>query len=140
MKFKQLWKFARLYFHFSKNYFLNAIRNTENYSKSIAIDFDGVLAHYVIGMASRDEQGLPINDARVALEQLKLDGYNIIIWTSRPITRNLKKWFSKFNIPYDYLIQKPDCHIFIDDRAIKFNGNWNDTLQEIKQFREWWRK
>lgn len=140
LKFQQLWKFAKLYFYFSKNYFLNAIRSTENHSKSIAIDFDGALAHYIPGMASRDEQGLPIRHAREALKQLKHDyRYNIIIWTSRPITRNLERWFRKYGIPYDKIIQKPDCHMFIDDRAIKFNGNWNETLQEIKQFREWWK-
>lgn len=139
MKFNQLCKYARLYFYFSKNYFLNAFRNTENYSKSIAIDFDGVLANYIPGMASRDEQGLPIKDARTALIQIKQDGYDIIIWTSRPITKNLKQWFKDYDIPYDYIITKPDCHLFVDDRAINFNGNWNETLQEIKQFREWWR-
>ncbi|KKN59089.1 hypothetical protein LCGC14_0545690 [marine sediment metagenome] len=140
MKFKQLCKYARLYFYFSKNYFLNAIRSTENNGKSIAIDFDGVLAHYKPGMASRDEHGLPLTHARVALEQLKhVHGYSIIIWTSRPITRNLKRWLSKFSIPFDKIIQKPDCHMFIDDRAIKFNGDWNETIQEIKQFKEWWR-
>lgn len=141
MKLKQFCKYARLYFYFSKNYFLNALRSTENHSKSIAIDFDGVVAHYVPGMASRDEQGLPIDDARVAMRRLKHDfRFNIIIWTSRPITRNLKRWLENYNIPYDKIIQKPDCHMFIDDRAIKFNGNWNETLQEIKRFREWWRE
>lgn len=139
MMFKQVWKYARLYFYFSKNYFLNAIRSTESNGKSIAIDFDGVLAHYIPGMASRDEQGLPIQHARKVLKQLKLCGYNIIIWTSRPITRSLKSWFHDYDIPCDKIIQKPDCSLFIDDRAISFQGDWNETLQEIEQFKEWWR-
>ena len=139
MKFKQLWKYTRLYFYFSKNYFLNAIRSTENNGKSIAIDFDGVLAHYVPGMASRDEQGLPIRYAREALKQLKQDGYSIIIWTSRPITRSLKSWFNDYDFPYDKIIQKPDCHWFVDDRAINFKGDWNETIREIRQFKEWWK-
>lgn len=106
----------------------------------IAIDFDGVLAHYTPGMASRDEIGLMIDGACCALRKLKQDGFSIIIWTSRQITDNLRKWLSDYNIPYDEIISKPDCSIFIDDRALTFTGNWNKTLVQIARFREWWRK
>jgi len=105
----------------------------------IAIDFDGVLAHYKPGMATDDKQGLPIGGAREALINFKDRGFEIIIWTSRPITDNLKKWFEVYAIPYDEIIEKPDCHLFIDDRAIQFKGNWNNVLEEIDNFSEWWR-
>lgn len=106
----------------------------------IAIDFDGVLAQYMPGMASNDICGMPIEHAKEAVQALKdVFGYRIIIWTSRPITDNLKRWFKVNNVPYDEILPKPDCDLFIDDRAITFNGIWIKTLSQIEQFSEWWR-
>ncbi len=108
--------------------------------KKIAIDFDGVLAHYSPGMASKDVQGEPILGAKEALDKFKEDGYFIVIWTSRPITEALYDWFSIYDIPFDDIVAKPDCHFFIDDRAINFNGDWKHCLQNIENFKEWWVK
>jgi hypothetical protein len=107
--------------------------------RKIAIDFDGVLANYIPGMASRDKTGSPIAGAKLSLRKLRNLDYRIIIWTSRPITDNLIRWFEKCEIPYDEIISKPDFHIFIDDRAIRFEGNWEETLNEIEHFKEWWK-
>ncbi len=31
---------------------------------------------------------------------------------------------------------KPPALIYVDDRAVRFRGNWDDVLDEIRQFRK----
>jgi len=32
---------------------------------------------------------------------------------------------------------KPTAHIYIDDRAVCFNGVWDDTIKNIESFKQW---
>jgi len=107
-------------------------------SQSIIIDFDGVLAHYKPGMAIRDEQGDPIEGAVEAMVAFKKRGYTLIIHTSRPITKKLRKWFEYWDCPYDYIVPTPDGIIFIDDRAFTFKGSWEGIVEEVESFKPWW--
>ena len=54
-----------------------------------------------------------------------------------------KNWLKKENI-YSYFkeitnIKKP-ASIYIDDRALKFNGNFGKTLEEIENFTVYWKE
>jgi hypothetical protein len=40
-------------------------------------------------------------------------------------------WLTKWEIPFDEIWSKPNCDIFIDDKAVKFT-NWENIKQEIK--------
>lgn len=76
--------------------------------KTIAIDFDGVLADYSKGYQGKDVFGTPIPGADNATKVLKENGWRIIIYTTRPNTDALRKWLKENGITYDYINENPD--------------------------------
>ncbi len=120
-------------------------------AKSICIDFDGTIAKYE-GFKGKGIFGDPIPGTKEATEQLRSAGYKIIIHTTRSETGSISEYLNKHNIIYDYINFNPDnfelqlsphkpvADLYIDDRAIKFEGNWKDTMQQITDYKEWWRK
>jgi len=34
---------------------------------------------------------------------------------------------------------KPPAYIYLDDRALKFDGNYDKTLEEIKNYKAYWK-
>jgi len=118
-------------------------------SKTVAVDFDNTIAEYH-GWSGIGEFGEPIQNAKWALDLMKKQlGYTIIIYTCRLEIPAVKEYLDKHEIPYDYVNHNPknselDLHpmkiiadIYIDDRAIGFNGSWNETIAEVTKFRLW---
>ena len=118
--------------------------------RTICIDFDGVLAVRP-EKYEHDVFGEMVPSADVATGILKEKGYTIIIYTTRPATDAMKKWLKDNNIKYDYINENPDqpedspiekgCKIvadmYVDDRAIDFNGDWDWKLNRIAEFTPW---
>jgi len=105
--------------------------------KTIAFDFDGVIAKYD-GWKGADVFGAPHWEVMAAMKQLKASGYHIIIWTTRRATAGLKAYLERNSIPYDSINStshnppgtstKPIYHVFIDDRAIQYRGQKAEKL------------
>lgn len=117
-------------------------------TKTIAIDFDGVLADYSNGYQGKDVFGTPIPGADNATKVLKENGWRIIIYTTRPDTEALRHWLKENNITYDYINENPEqpeeskgckliADIYLDDRAISFNGQWEWVVGNIASFSPW---
>lgn len=106
----------------------------------VCIDIDGTLceirqAHQTYA----DVQPLP-----GAIEQLKAmrkAGYYIILATARHMKtcdsnvgmviarqgKTLLQWLEDHQIEYDEIwFGKPNADLYIDDRALRFDGNWHD--------------
>lgn len=105
----------------------------------IVIDLDGTICHLKNENQTYD-QVLPISGVKEILENWKTQGHTIIIQTARNMATqnsNLGKvmkniglitleWLQKHEIPYDEIyFGKPNGHIYIDDRAFRFNS-WED--------------
>ena len=113
--------------------------NNMNIRKTIAIDLDGVLDDY----KKYDENKIPKirQGAREFIQELHKNGYNLVLFTNRKpllaskwlIENNLDKYFS------DVTNIKPKATMYIDDRAIKFDGNYDTTLDSIKRFKVYWK-
>lgn len=117
--------------------------------KTICIDFDGVLADYSEG--GKDKFGDMVPNADNGTAILKKKGYRIIIYTTRPVTDALKNWLKENKITYDYINENPDqpkdapidkgckivADIYLDDRGIRFRGNWEWVMREIAEFTPW---
>ncbi len=110
------------------------------YQPTVALDFDGVIHAYISGW-----QGMtvipdkPVIGVKQALEILKLEGYKVIIYSTRGSTpqgrKAMQKWLKKWRIKVDGIVtEKPPCVCYVDDRAILFNGNWDKTINDILNF------
>lgn len=122
----------------------NTNRHTDKrrnmYTRKILIDLDGVLNEY--GNEKYNENHIP-NIKLGAIEFLKeLSDYaDLYLFTSR----NLKltaKWLFDNNIDKyfkDITNIKIPSYLYIDDRCICFKGDYRKTLNEIKQFKTYWK-
>ncbi len=110
---------------------------------AVCIDFDGVI---VKESPSIDTFGELIPGAKEALESLRESGYKIIIHTSRSDSfealMKIMDFLDDNGIPYDEINVNSDCcwsapkppaDLYIDDRALRFNGDWPETLAAAEQ-------
>ena len=112
------------------------------FMKRIMIDLDGVLNEY--GEEPFDENYIPEmkKGADKFLKELSEPNTELYLFT----TRNLllaTKWLEKNKIDKyfkDVTNVKSPAYIYIDDRAIRFDGDYSNTLKEIKNYRVYWKK
>lgn len=110
------------------------------YKKKILIDLDGVLNEY--GKEKFDENCIPEIKigAREFLEELHKEA-ELYLFT----TRNLllaTKWLIKYDLDKyfkDITNIKIPSYLHIDDRTICFKGDYNTALDEIKNFKVYWK-
>ena len=110
-----------------------------NFKKKILIDLDGVLNQY----EKFDENFIPPirEGAREFIENLFNEETELYLFT----TRNLllaSKWLIENDLDKyfkDVTNIKIPAYLYIDDRCIKFDGNYEQTLKEIKSFKVYWK-
>lgn len=122
--------------------------NIEEYdnlkTKRIMIDLDGVIHDYNEGFKDGTLYGKVIKGTKEAIQELRNNGYLVIIFTARLSVKShgidavkkqrirIKKWLQKNGIEVDGLTsEKLPADVYIDDRAIEFTGNWKDTLNKV---------
>ncbi|QIG71675.1 putative dehalogenase hydrolase-like protein [Rhizobium phage RHph_TM40] len=116
---------------------------------TFAIDFDGVIYPYKNGYNNGLMSEDPIPGARDALVHLRNEGHKIVINTCRGAVEDLKSYFNLHDIPFDEINEnsdnyedsnkgKPFADYYIDDRAIRFEGDWSLTLDEVRRKRFPW--
>jgi hydroxymethylpyrimidine pyrophosphatase-like HAD family hydrolase len=115
--------------------------------KTICVDLDGTLAHYD-RWRGVDHFGEPIAGGKAALTDLKQQGWTIIIFTTRSDIDRIRQFLEKYEIPFDYINENPNqpadanggkliADVYVDDRAVQFNGDWADALHQIVNFEPW---
>lgn len=108
--------------------------------KTVCLDFNGVLDDYVgwvnggIGTEYAPKQGL-----RTFLQSMTED-YDVVICTViKPA--HVQAWLSKYDLA-QYIKQvtntKPIASIYVDDRAVCFDGDYDALLIKIKAFKPYW--
>jgi hypothetical protein len=109
----------------------------------IAVDFDGVIHGYSKGWQKGIIYDAPVPGCKEALEQLRTAGYKIWVFSARQEEAGIKEYMEKNDLPYDriHMGRKPmQAALFIDDKAITFTGNWDQTLKDVENFLPWTKK
>lgn len=119
--------------------------------RTICVDFDGVIADYTKGFQGRGVFGDPLPNTALILNKLRINGWKIIIFTTRSEVDELTKYLAKNQIPYDEINKnsdnppgtnkgKPIAEVYLDDRALTFTGDWVETYRQILDFKPWFEK
>lgn len=108
----------------------------------ILIDFDKVIHSYHEGWLDGSIYGYPIQGSKESIEHL-IKIYDIYIFTSRISKEQenyeaqklmISDWLNKYHIPYtDITSDKLSAVVYIDDRGVRFEGNWLQTMLQLKQ-------
>lgn len=109
--------------------------------QTICLDFDGVVHSYRSGWQGAGSiPDPPIHGTDKAIARLRQD-YEVVIHSARCATaagrEAIARWLAKHHIEVDAICEhKPPAMVYIDDRAIRFEGSWADTMGQIHQFRK----
>jgi hypothetical protein len=115
-------------------------------SRTIAIDFDGVIHSFELGFHDGTIYGTPIEGSIEAVRRIA-EKYTVVIYTAkakkdRPLvngktgTELVWEWLEKYNLKEhiaDVTAEKPRCICYIDDKAVQFL-NWNQALNDLVKF------
>jgi hypothetical protein len=118
----------------------------------LAVDFDGVISQYN-GWQGLGSFGPPVDNAKPCMDALKAMGWDIIIFTTRgEDIEAVKDYLHANRIPYDKINENVEgspsnvndkkviADVYLDDRAVRFEGDWVDASAEIIFKSEpWWR-
>src|SRR4030042_1183816 len=105
---------------------------------TVCVDFDGVLNDY---RGYKEGYVYPLNkDGIAVVRKLKEIGFRVVILSSARlagIERALHDAFLDDVVDQITNVKVPAI-AYIDDRAITFRGNFQETLEELLNFRTWW--
>jgi hypothetical protein len=118
----------------------------EDETKTIAIDFDGVIHSFEFGFHDGTIYGTPLPGSLESIKKIA-EKYKIVIYTAkakkdRPLingktgTELVWEWLKKYEIDTlitDVTAEKPRAVCYIDDKAIQFI-NWNQALNDLSTF------
>lgn len=100
-------------------------------ASTLCVDLDATLCQAAEDYATAE----PIAGARDAIHSLRESGWVIVIHTARHFN-NWKitvDWLADRGFEYDQLVfGKPPARYYIDDRALPFTGDWNDTMGRLQ--------
>ena len=120
--------------------------NEKEWSNTICLDFDGVIAEY-----GNEKQGHPVFGAITGMDNLIKAGWWIDVYSGRSVTpegiESLRDWFRENALPLktacdngtiSFPDHKPTAKIYVDDRGWHFTGWSSLTPEACEAFRAWW--
>ena len=95
--------------------------------KTICVGFDGILNEY--NGYEEGNLGEPLTGSKEFIKELRKK-YKVVILTSRP-KEQVIDWLNNNGFPsMEVTNRKIPAVAYIDDRAIRFNGNYKQTIHE----------
>jgi len=107
---------------------------------TICIDLNGVLDMYS-GWKGEGHMDPPRPGADRFLAELAKD-YRVVILTTQQVER-VWAWLQDYGLDRwvdEVTDRKPPALVYVDDRAVCFRGDFNETLREIRRFRPHWKE
>lgn len=109
---------------------------------TVVFDFDGVIHCYTSGWQGIDIiSDPPVEGIREVITKLR-KRYRLIVVSSRCRERKgmqaIQKWLREHHIEVDGVTyEKEPAIVYVDDRALTFNGDPKNLAAEIQNFKPW---
>ncbi len=113
--------------------------------KTVVFDFDGVIHSYISGWQGPEViTDQPVPGIREAIRDLRDRGYEVVVVSTRCAIQSgvaaVRDYLQKYNIVVDDVVaHKPPAIVYIDDRAICFDGTPSTLVDQIEQFKPWYK-
>lgn len=111
--------------------------------KTVVFDFDGVIHSYTSGWQGADAiPDPPVPGIKEAIDEIRDAGYEVIVVSTRCATTEghgaIRAWLIDHDIVVDDVkVEKPPAIVYIDDRAICFDGDTRTLITKIQAFKPW---
>lgn len=111
--------------------------------QTVVFDFDGVIHSYTSGWKGNDViPDPPVPGIREAIAEIRAAGYEVVVVSTRCSSilglNAIERYLEKHDIVVDGIrMEKPPAIVYIDDRAICFDGNPATLLGKIQTFKPW---
>lgn len=111
--------------------------------KTVVFDFDGVIHSYTSGWQGIDSiSDPPVPGITQVIKELRGLGYKVVIHSTRCSSERGKdailRWLDKYDIAVDDVSEtKPSAVCYVDDRAIRFDGNTKNLVRQITEFKSY---
>ena len=113
----------------------------------VGIDFDGVIHANTKGFYDGTVYDDPVPGSRAALEELSKN-FTVIIYSAKARQDRMLvngktgveliwEWLKKYDMDRfveDVTAEKPRAVFYIDDKAVRFDGLWEDTLSRLAEY------
>lgn len=115
-------------------------------AKTVVFDFDGVIHSYKSGWKGVDViPDPPVLGIKEAIHDIRNAGYEVVVVSTRTSTNRgylaVSTWLQQHNIVVDKICsEKPPAIVYIDDRAICFDGHPETLLDSISKFEPWYKR
>lgn len=114
--------------------------------QTVVFDFDGVIHSYTSGwLGVTNIPDPPVPGIKEAIAEIRAAGYEVVVVSTRTADvlgfQAVRAWLMDNDIEVDRVCaEKPPAIVYIDDRAICFDGNPASLLDKIRRFEPWNRK
>ena len=98
-------------------------------------------------MGQAPDLGKPIDGIIPQLKALRAAGWKIVIWTVRDEPDKIAAKLHEEGVPFDYINDHPwnhanssrkiFAHVYLDDRAMNFDGDTRGLAEKIMSFVPW---
>lgn len=113
---------------------------------TVVFDFDGVIHSYTSGWKGVDViPDPPVPGIRKAIADIRTAGYRVVVVSTRCSELcgmvAIRRFLDENNILVDDVsAHKPAAMVYVDDRALCFDGDSAGLLKKIKGFNPWYQK
>lgn len=111
--------------------------NPRPQGKTVCLDFDGVLNDYR-GWTTEDDLGAPRPGAQAFVAALRARGWELVIVSTRDPGR-VQAWLRANGFAETHAQrEKPPAVVYLDDRALRFDGRFEGLEERIANFTAYW--
>lgn len=114
--------------------------------QTVVFDFDGVIHSYTSGWKGETViPDPPVSGIEEAIAEIRGAGYEVAVVSTRCASLDglfaVEDYLRRHNIAVDAVqAEKPPAVVYIDDRALCFNGDAAGLLRQIQRFEPWYKR